>query len=338
MFQKYDTLLKKYKVSEGPKVKGKHNKVNITSVLSHKILENKEKPVKDSKRGETEVRRRPKEILPVHSPFSPNKNLKCTTSQVQYNQFETFDNMSNCSTPFKPKLSFETLQNLKDKRDERKAVKIHSRGFTKIDLTPNNSDLKRFHLPDAGRGNTLNKSQIDPNRGKAASIDSQSFTMMGDSNRMTLRQPNKNKKFANIWASENVNQINRYRKTEEMRGVLNKQQIELQEQKRLEKLEKERELEEMRIRMKLYQQDLRKEAEKQNAKRHMEIEIMKESKDLYQRNQVFRKRMDQLETMKEQPTYLESKEKQERELSHKRNVERKALDTIYKQNIELNKR
>lgn len=132
--------------------------------------------------------------------------------------------------------------------------------------------------------------------------------------------------------------IKRNKQTEEMKGILHIQKQELTQQNKLHQLVKDRELQEMQKRIQNYHEDLQKEADQRSAKRNKEIAIMQESKDLYQRNCFLRKQMDQLETMKEDPRYLEQREMQERELSRKRSAERKALDNYYKQNIVLKRR
>lgn len=61
---------------------------------------------------------------------------------------------------------------------------------------------------------------------------------------------------------------------------------------------------------------------------------MKESKDLYQANLMTRKKQESIENLKEDPRFLEQREQQERELSNKRNSERKMIDEYHIRHIE----
>jgi hypothetical protein len=122
-----------------------------------------------------------------------------------------------------------------------------------------------------------------------------------------------------------------------MRGVLYKQKFELREQKQLQKLAKEKDYSEMQNRIKEYQEEVQNELDQRMKKRNWEIEIMVESKDMHTRNTQLKKQLEKIETQKESPKYLEQREQQERDLSTKRNSDRKALNSYYKQSMHLSK-
>lgn len=276
------------------------NKDKLATIVSQKILEREKGKL--NKRGATEVRRRPNESVP-YSAISQDAHLKFTTSQINYDKFETFDNRSSSRSQGRHNLSHEVLQNLKNRRSERRAFrnpKINVNG-----LTPVRTNENQFHLPDTMKG--YSKEHLPATTHfKAMSIDTHSLTAHAEQN-------SKNK-FMNIWAAERANKIVRYRKREEMRGILNKQKFEIKEQQKLKKLEQKSDFDEMQRRIKEYQQELKNEAERKFRKREHEIEIMKEGRDLYQRNLSNRRKLDQIETLKESPKYLEEREKQEQEL------------------------
>lgn len=329
MIKKYDTLLKKYKMD--PKTIRNHNleREHISSIISAQNLSQKA-PAIVSKRIESEVKRRP-QISPPYASFSPG--VPGTTSQAKYAQFETFDSQSNLNSQYTHKLSVESLRNLKQKRSDRRNKFKLSRASPIKDLTPLDSPKRLSQLPTPGLGNTkqLNKSQFESSHLKALSIDSQNAASPLGNNRPR-------RLYTNLWTQERQNSIRRYRQTEEMKGVLSKQKIEHNEQKRLQDAIRAQEYMDMQGRIRSYQEELRNEARQRSDKRNKEVAIMEESKSLHQRNLLIRKHIDTLDNMKESPKYLEQREQQEKELRRKRSLERKQLDFHYKQNIAQSKR
>lgn len=142
-----------------------------------KETKNKNLSAIDTKRGETEVRRRPKVIEKpyVSSLFSPGNKPKYSTSQSNYNQFETFDHHTNSQSDFKHNMSLETLNSLKEKRLSRKTNHKRVQKILKEDTSPLEIGVKSnsLILPDAVRSaaGNLYKSNLESVHIKANSND-----------------------------------------------------------------------------------------------------------------------------------------------------------------------
>lgn len=151
MLQRYDNLIKKYKISPERNLESKLVPSNGQSPRNRTV----------NKKGVTEVNK------------SPETTLKNNSSHVVYNQFDTFDHHSELSNGIGHNLSVETLQNLKSKRSNRRFLFREKSEKGRNDLTPDVADKIQFRLPDPNKRNKYSNN-MDENHIKSQSIESKS--------------------------------------------------------------------------------------------------------------------------------------------------------------------
>ncbi|CAI2361560.1 unnamed protein product [Moneuplotes crassus] len=339
VFNKYDSLMSKYKISAD------QNKALRTNKSQKKVnangLQGKHMRTIDTKRVFPSTNKSGHDPYKIQNVFnkrkisSPSPHLNNVNSYINYNQHSNFPQSPSSCSKKSHNLSSENLKNLKSNRSKRKALyrERSDQGSLKISPTtptapnPTFSQKKgKFILPatEASRRRNLFKDKncsSNSNHLRSQSIESQI-------------SPNLK---VNIWANEQKNKIHRYRKTEEMRGVLNRQKEEKLAREALQQQNTKKELLEMQDKIKHYQEELKTEAKRRSYKKSQEKGFMEESKNLYQLNKKLHKELDRMETMKENPKYLVNRDQQERKLSHKRSYARKALDSYYLSQIQENR-
>ena len=220
MFNRYDHFLKKRGVGNSTRVSSEENQ--LTSDKSQKRIPNKAELIIDTKRGDTEIRRRPKELIQPYSLISENKHIEVSTSHSNYMHPETIEIESKSKKNGENKLSFETLQNLKSKRSSRRD-KLKGHDATYIQKSPNTIREMEFHLPNANLHSNLMNQRINPAHLKSLSTEKHSTANTTTHPYSLIQTKRDNPKYANIWVEERVNKLNRYRQTEEMKGMLYKQ-------------------------------------------------------------------------------------------------------------------
>lgn len=298
----------------------------------------------DSKRGETEVRRRSKAMeKPYVSNMLSSPVAKNTSSQANYNQFETLDHSitQHYKADSRHNMSLETLQSLKNKRSNRRCNtrKFHN-GL--VNGTTPESDIKskEFLLPKTreakGMGNVYQTNKkLGHTRHASTDSNFNSQTTKSPYSGVTTRH---SKNYKNIWASERLNTINRQKQTEEMRNMLKKQKIEHLAKVRLENQMKQSEFNDMEDRIKMYINDIQNDIKNQVDKRTFERKIMSENISTHNINKLNRTEVENREISKESPDRLIQREKVEELFQHKRISDRKLLDLNYKREIESRKK
>ena len=221
MITKYDHFLKKRTTGNNIKTSLENNK--ISSDKSQKRIKNKAELKLESKRGDTEIRRRPKELMQPYSFMSPNKNSDLFTSHSKYVQPNTSGN--DCiSNKRENKMNFDTLQNLKSKRSSRRE-RNKDRDATYISKSPLTNRNEDFHLPSTGKNNGCINSRINPAHIKSLSSENHSTANTTSHPYSLIQTKRDHPKYANIWVEERISKLNRYRQTENMVGVLFKQKL-----------------------------------------------------------------------------------------------------------------
>ncbi|CAI2363027.1 unnamed protein product [Moneuplotes crassus] len=338
IFDKYDALISKYKICITNDKAAKSKRNNTQGYKNG--LGGKNTRTIDSKRLLPDTTKDNSNPYKVNKSFSTRKAsvpIENLNSHINLQQYSNLPESQRAMSKKINKLSVENLKVLKSSRSKRKALYKQRSVQGSLHVAPATPTAQniclcqkrdKFALPVAkiSKGRNLYHSQNNPIQFKTQSVDFPRTKV-------------------NIWADEKKNKIVRYRKTEEMRGALERQKKEKLAREAQDQQNIKKEYEEMLGKIKIYKDDLKTEAIQKVHKMNQQKEIMEENKSLYQRNQKLQQEMDKKETMKENPQYLIERERQDKEFSEKRSKERKALDLHYltqikenqKRNIELKK-